>query len=151
MHEAGRVARATWRSLRFCQALQRYDQPTTSHALCASHLLFTWKQGRHNTPGEKGQRRIVQLELKTIADVGLVGMPNAGKSSLLRALTNARPKVAPYPFTTLHPVVGTVEYSDYFRLSVADIPGLIEGAHENRGLGLDFLRHIERTKVSVSR
>ena len=97
--------------------------------------------------GREGEERHLELELKMIADAGLVGYPNAGKSTLISTLSDARPKVAPYPFTTLHPVVGVVEYPDYKRLTLADIPGLIDGAHRNVGLGHAFLRHIERTSV----
>ena len=96
------------------------------------------------TPGVKGEEGMFYFELRQIADAGLVGFPNAGKSSLLGKLSAAKPKVAPYRFTTLHPMVGVIEYEGYQRVTVADIPGLIEGAHENVGLGFEFLRHILR-------
>ena len=104
---------------------------------------------RFAQPGEPGGEGHFLLELRIIAEVGLVGYPNAGKSTLLTAISRARPKVAPYPFTTLHPQIGIVEYSDFFRLTVCDVPGLIEGAHQNVGLGHEFLRHIERCKIIV--
>ena len=104
---------------------------------------------RFAQPGETGDEGEFLLELRIMADVGLVGYPNAGKSTLLTAISHARPKVAPYPFTTLTPQIGIVEFSDYKRFVVCDVPGLIEGAHQNVGLGHAFLRHIRRCKVIV--
>jgi GTP-binding protein len=99
--------------------------------------------------GDQIPNMLLELELKTIADVGLVGLPNAGKSTLLKAVSNAHPQIAPYPFTTLNPYVGTIEFQDHYTLTISDMPGIIKGAHQNMGLGLRFLRHIERNRIFV--
>jgi len=104
---------------------------------------------RQYTEGEEGEEGYFLLELRTIADAGLIGYPNAGKSTLLRKISAARPKVAAYPFTTLHPIVGVIEFQGYRRAAIADIPGLLEGAHRGLGLGHEFLRHITRCGVLV--
>ena len=102
-----------------------------------------------HTPGGPAEERRLHLELKTIADAGLLGFPNAGKSSLLSAISAATPKIASYPFTTLNPLVGTVVYGDFAKIRVADVPGIIEGASRGVGLGMEFLRHLERSRVMV--
>lgn len=99
------------------------------------------------TPGTAGEQKEIHLKLKLIADIGLVGFPNAGKSTFLSRVSNARSKAAPYPFTTKNPILGVVKFDDGEMKVIADIPGIIEGAHEGRGLGLDFLKHVERTRI----
>jgi GTP-binding protein len=132
------ILRGTDRSLSFVAGAR------AGRGMCISKVRVTARRGSTPKEGEQGH---FLLELRTIADAGFVGYPNAGKSTLLRKVSAARPRVAAYPFTTLHPIIGVAEFSGYRRATIADIPGLIEGAHRGLGLGHEFLRHITRCRI----
>jgi GTP-binding protein len=121
----------------------RGGQGNTRFKSAVNQVPYEFEEGR------RGRERHLRLELKLVADVGLVGLPNAGKSTLVSRISAAHPKVASYPFTTLQPAVGIVDTGDFTRFTVADLPGLIEGAHEGKGLGDEFLRHVDRTRVLI--
>ncbi len=140
------------------EILYDFTQPGEQLVICKGGIggrgNESFRTPTHQAPykctlGIEGEEDEVELELKLIADVGFVGMPNAGKSTLLTAVTTAKVKIGDYPFTTLVPNLSFIEYEDYSRVYLADIPGIIAGAHENRGLGLEFLKHIERSAVLV--
>ena len=130
------------------ELLRDLDKVDTRVMVCKGGLRGHGNDKKHEaTEGEAGEEKDIRLRLKLIADVGLIGFPNAGKSTFISRISNAKSKAAAYPFTTKNPLLGVVKFDDGESKVIADIPGIIEGAHEGRGMGIDFLKHVERTKV----